>query len=146
MPPQLHHVSLPIHVLHTAEKRKTASPTAKKPKKNETSKLYCTDVSLTTRCTPILMRQLLCPLGGGREGERLLLQTLKLSPQNMVTDHGIQEIFGLNRIKRGKHISKSENFLGDTPPDPLHNVYFCSKLLYSLYCKTLPPPQKYFSR
>jgi len=34
----------------------------------------------------------------GGAGGKLVPQTPKLPPQNLVTDHGIQEIFGLNRI------------------------------------------------
>ena len=39
-------------------------------------------------------------------GGKLLPQTPKLPPQNLVTDHGILEILGLNRIK-GDHDLKT---------------------------------------
>ena len=42
----------------------------------------------------------------GGAGEKLLLQTPKLPPQNVVIDHGIQEIFGLNHIKSDEDTSK----------------------------------------
>ena len=42
----------------------------------------------------------------GGAGGKLLPQTPKLSPQNMVTDHGDQEILGLNRIKSDLKIRK----------------------------------------
>ena len=79
--------------------------------------------------------------GGGGGGGKLLPQTPKLPPQNLVTDHGIQEVFG---IKSGLKTPQNQKiFRGDTPPDPLHTM--CTSVVSSLYYKTLPP-QKYFSR
>ena len=80
------------------------------------------------------------PLGGA--GRKLLPQTPKLPPQNLVTDHGIQEIFGLKSAPQNLKISWGIY----TSPDPLHNVYFCSEVLYSLNCKTLPPQSTFLNR
>ena len=49
------------------------------------------------------------PLGGAGE---------KLPPQNLVTDHDIQEIFGLNRIKSDLKTSQIRKFPGGYSPRP----------------------------
>ena len=58
--------------------------------------------------------------GGGGRGKAS-------PPQNLVTDCGTQEIFGVNCVKRD--LKTPQNPRGNTPPDPLHNVYLCSRLL-----------------
>ena len=57
--------------------------------------------------------------GGGGAGRKLLPQTPKLRPQILVTDHGIQEILGLNHIKSDFiDTSKSEHSWGILPQTP----------------------------
>ena len=56
------------------------------------------------------------PLGGGGAGGKLLPQTPKLPPQTLVTDHGIQEIFGLNRIKRDLKTPQNQKISWGIPP------------------------------
>ena len=68
-------------------------------------------------------------LSTGGAGVKLLPKTPKLSPQNVVTDHGIQEIFGLNRIESDLQIS-----LGGSPQTPY--TMRTSVVSYYIYCPT----------
>ena len=82
--------------------------------------------------------------GGGGAGGKLLPQTPKLPPQNLVTDHGSQENFGLNHIKSDLKTPQYQKISWGILPQTPYNVYFCSKLLYSLHCNTCFPPKSTF--
>jgi len=79
----------------------------------------------------------------GGAGRKLLPQTPKLPPQNLVTDHGIQEIFGLNRIKSDLKTSQNQKISWGILPQTPYTM--CTSVVSSLHCKMLPP-QKYFAR
>ena len=84
------------------------------------------------------------PLGGA--GGKLPPQTPKLLPQNVVTDHGIQEIFGLNCIKSDLKTSQNQTISWGILPQTPYTM--CTSVVSYYICCTIRrfPSQKYFSR
>ena len=83
--------------------------------------------------------------GGGR-GEASP-QTPKLPPQNLVTDHGIQDIFGLSHIKSDlKTPQNQKNSWGILPQTP---YTMCTSVVsYYIHCivRHFPPKSTFLDR
>ena len=90
------------------------------------------------------MSEVFWVLSTGRAGEKLLLQTPKLPPQNVVTDHGIQEIFGLNRIKSDLKTPQNQKISwGILPQTPYTMCTSVVSYMYYIHCTVIPasPPK-----
>ena len=68
------------------------------------------------------------------------------SPPKPVTDRGIQEIFGLNCIKRDLKTPQNRNIAWEILPQTPYTMY-TSVVSYYIHCTVRHfPPQKYSSR
>ena len=84
---------------------------------------------------------------GGGAGGKLPPQTPKLPPQNVVTDHGIQEIFGLNRIKSDLKTSQNQKISWGILPQTPYTM--CTSVVsYYIPCtvRRFPPKSTFLDR
>ena len=71
----------------------------------------------------------------------------KLLPQNLVTDHGIQEIFGLNHIKSDLKTPQNQNISWGILPQTPYTM--CTSVVsYYIHCtvRRFPPKSTFLDR
>ena len=83
----------------------------------------------------------------GGAGGKLPSQNPKLPHQNLVTNHGIQEIFGLNRIKSDLKTSQNQNISWGILPQTPYTM--CTSIVsYYIRCtvRRFPPKSTFLDR
>ena len=92
-----------------------------------------------------------CPRQGsihwGGAGGKLPPQTPKLSPQNLVTNHGIQEIFGLSHIKSDLKTPQNQKISWGILPQTPYTMR-TSVVSYYIHCivRRFPPKSTFLDR
>ena len=84
---------------------------------------------------------------GGGAGGKLPPQTPKLSPQNLVTDHGIQEILGLSNIKSDLKTPQNQKISWGILPQTPYTM--CTSVVsYYIHCivRCFPPRSTFLDR